>query len=88
MSSVMYGGRWRAVQGRPVYIQYVGQIDMTELKKISTEERMINFHVQEMERAVKYILPACSGAAGRHIDQTFNIVDLKGAGPCWPTFCG
>lgn len=66
------------MKGRPVYIQYVGLIDMTELKKISSEERMINFHIQEMERAVKYILPACSRTAGRHIDQTFNIVDLKG----------
>ena len=41
------------MQGRPVYIQYVGQIDMTELKKISTEERMILFHMYEMHRGIK-----------------------------------
>ena len=34
--------------------------------------------VQEYERCARYILPACSRNAGRHIDQTFAILDMKG----------
>lgn len=33
---------------------------------------------QEYERCARYILPACSRTAGRHIDQTFAILDAKG----------
>ena len=42
---------------------------------------MLKFHVQEYERCARYIMPACSIVAGRHIDQTFAIIDLKGAPP-------
>jgi hypothetical protein len=28
---------------------------------------------------VRYILPACSRRAGHHVDQTFAILDMKGA---------
>lgn len=34
-------------------------------------------HVQEYERCLKYIFPSCSKKAGRHIDQTFAIMDVK-----------
>ena len=36
---------------------------------------------QEWERCVKYIMPSCSRVAGRHIDQTFAIIDVKGMIP-------
>ena len=67
-------------QGRPIYIQHLGSIDMKRLLEFTTEERMIKFHVQEYERLCRYILPACSKVAGRHIDATFTILDLKGVG--------
>ena len=41
---------------------------------------MLKFHVQEYERCANYILPACSLAAGRHIDQTFGVLDVRGVG--------
>lgn len=66
--------------GRPIYIQHLGQINMTALMKLTSEERMIKFHIQEYERALKYIFPACSKAAGCHISQTLTILDLKGVG--------
>ncbi len=66
--------------GRPVYIQHLGQINMKAMKNVTTEERMIRFHVQEYERALKYIFPACSLAAGEHVSQTLAIMDLKGLG--------
>lgn len=66
-------------QGRPIYIQHLGQINMKKMYEVTTEERMLKFHVQEYERCARYIMPSCSIVAGRHIDQTFAIIDLKGA---------
>eukprot|EP00878_Enallax_costatus_P021465 GHUV01022722.1.p1 GENE.GHUV01022722.1~~GHUV01022722.1.p1 ORF type:complete len:454 (+),score=138.54 GHUV01022722.1:1181-2542(+) len=66
--------------GRPIYIQLLGKIDIGTLKQITTEERMIKFHIQEYERCGKVIMPICSKLAGRQIDQTFGIMDVKGVG--------
>ena len=43
---------------------------------------MLKFHVQEWERCIKYIFPACSKVAGRHMSDLCNLrceryVDLK-----------
>ena len=48
------------------------------MAEVTTEDRMIRFHVQEYERCARCIMPACSIVAGRHIDQTFAIIDVKG----------
>ena len=48
------------MQGRPIYIQHLGQIDLKRMYEITTEERMLKFHVQEYERCLKEIMPACS----------------------------
>jgi hypothetical protein len=61
-----------------VYIQLLGKIDINTLKQITTEERMIKFHIQEYERCGKVIMPVCSRLAGQQIDQTFGIMDVKG----------
>ena len=64
--------------GRPVYIQHLGQINVRALQKVTTEERMLKYHVQEYERALRYIFPACSLLAGHQISQTLAVMDLKG----------
>lgn len=64
--------------GRPVYIQHLGKIDIVTIKQITSEDRMIKFHIQEWERCIKHILPVCSKLQGRNIDQTFGIMDVKG----------
>ena len=66
------------VQGRPIYIQHLGAIDLKRIYELTTEERMLKFHVQEYERCLHVIMPACSKAVGRHIEQTFAILDVKG----------
>jgi len=66
------------LQGRPIYIQLLGKIDISTLKQITSEERMIKFHIQEYERCGKIIMPICSSLRGRQIDQTFGIMDVKG----------
>lgn len=71
---------WIAIvmQGRPIYIQHLGQVNIKKIYEVTTEERMLKFHVQEYERCIQYIMPACSKIAGRHIEQTFAILDVKG----------
>ncbi|CAL5220070.1 g2021 [Coccomyxa viridis] len=66
--------------GRPIFIQHLGAINYKKMSEITTEDRMIRFHVQEYERCARCIMPACSIVAGRHIDQTFAIIDVKGVG--------
>ena len=76
--------QWRTavMQGRPIYIQHLGQVNIKKIYDITTEERMLKFHVQEYERCIQYIMPACSKVAGRHIEQTFAILDVKGMASC------
>ena len=38
------------LQGRPIYIQQLGKIDTAALRQVTSEERMIKFHIQEYER--------------------------------------
>ena len=66
-------------EGRPVTIQHLGQVQPKRIMQITTEERMIRFHVQEYERFLKKIAPICSRLAGHHIDQSTTILDVKGA---------
>ncbi|KAG2453492.1 hypothetical protein HYH02_001712 [Chlamydomonas schloesseri] len=66
--------------GRPVYIQLIGKINVPAIMKCTDEERMFKFHVQEYERCVKVIMPIASKLAGRKVDQTFGIMDVKGVG--------
>ncbi|KAJ3222959.1 cytosolic factor, phosphatidylinositol/phosphatidylcholine transfer protein [Clydaea vesicula] len=64
--------------GRPVYYELVGEIDVTQLFKVTTVERMIQNHVLEYEKLVNYRLPACSKKVGRYLEQSTTILDLKG----------
>ena len=61
-----------------MYIQHMGQINVKKIMELTSDERSLKFHVQEYERCARYIMPACSKAAGRHIDQTLAIIDVKG----------
>ena len=72
---------WWYLQGRPIFIQHLGAINYKKMAEVTTEDRMIRFHVQEYERCARCIMPACSIVAGRHIDQTFAIIDVKGKVP-------
>jgi hypothetical protein len=64
--------------GRPIFLQQIGKMNVPEMKKFSTDERMVKFHIQEYERCRRIILPICSRLAARHLDQTFVIMDVKG----------
>eukprot|EP00210_Caulerpa_lentillifera_P001939 g1862.t1 len=67
-------------KGHPVYIQHLGRVDMSKIREITTEERMMKYHIQEYERCLDQIFPICSKLVGKQIDKSFAIMDVKGVG--------
>ncbi|XP_002984078.2 phosphatidylinositol/phosphatidylcholine transfer protein SFH1 [Selaginella moellendorffii] len=64
--------------GRPLYIEKLGQLQVDELMKITTMDRMMMEHIQEWEILIEWKFPACSRKAGKTISQSLAILDLKG----------
>ncbi|KAI9680732.1 MAG: cytosolic factor, phosphatidylinositol/phosphatidylcholine transfer protein [Caeruleum heppii] len=66
--------------GRPVYIEQLGKIDLAAMYKITTAERMLQNLVVEYEKMVDPRLPACSRKSGALLETSCSIMDLKGVG--------
>ncbi|KAM5474310.1 cytosolic factor, phosphatidylinositol/phosphatidylcholine transfer protein [Microsporum audouinii] len=64
--------------GRPIYIEALGGIDLTAMYKITTAERMLTNLAVEYERVSDPRLPACSRKAGSLVETSCSIMDLKG----------
>ncbi|THW83048.1 hypothetical protein D6D15_09848 [Aureobasidium pullulans] len=66
--------------GRPLYIEQLGKIDLTAMYKITSEERMLQNLVVEYEKVADPRLPACSRKANHLLETSCTIMDLKGVG--------
>jgi len=66
--------------GRPVYIEHLGKVDLTELQKITTNDRMVQNLVVEYEKLADPRLPAASRKAGQLLETCCSILDFKGVG--------
>lgn len=73
-------------EGRPLYIERLGKIDLDKLLKVTTVERFLKYHVQTLEKLFTEKYPACSVAARRHIHTMTTILDVQGVVcGCWLT---
>jgi hypothetical protein len=66
--------------GRPIYIEKMGGINLTEMYKITTAERMLTNLAVEYEKLADDRLPAASRKAGHLLETCCTIMDLKGVG--------
>ncbi|RKF62850.1 Sec14 cytosolic factor [Erysiphe neolycopersici] len=66
--------------GRPLYIEQLGNIDLTAMYKITTPERMLNNLAVEYEKMSDPRLPACSRKSGVLQETCCTIMDMKGVG--------
>ncbi|CCE62547.1 hypothetical protein TPHA_0C03970 [Tetrapisispora phaffii CBS 4417] len=65
-------------EGRPVYFEELGAVNLPEMLKITTQERMLKNLVWEYESFVKYRLPASSRAFNSLVETSCTVLDLKG----------
>jgi len=65
-------------QGRPIYIERLGQLDLDKLFQITSEERLFRYFVREYEKLVSKVFPSCSKAAGFKVETNLSILDLSG----------
>lgn len=66
--------------GRPLYIEQLGKIDLRKMREITTDERMLQNLVVEYEKMADPRLPACSRKSGHLLETSCSILDLKGVG--------
>ncbi len=66
--------------GRPLYIEQLGNIDLPAMYKITSAERMLQNLAVEYEKLADPRLPACSRKSGHLLETCCSILDLKGVG--------
>jgi hypothetical protein len=73
-----------------VYIQQLGRADIDTVMAVTTEQRLVSLHIQEVEKLFGVILPACNALAGAAphataaappaVRGTCSVLDLSGVG--------
>jgi len=77
MYPMFYAGTDRF--GRPIYVERLGMVNMTEIMKHCDEDAFLKFHIWGWEYLIKHRFPAASKRAGREIYSSCTIIDLEGA---------
>jgi len=63
-------------EGRPVYVERLGFLDIKALYALTTQERQLQRLVFEYEKFITERLPACSKAVGHPVETSCTILDL------------
>ncbi|KII96177.1 hypothetical protein PLICRDRAFT_49072 [Plicaturopsis crispa FD-325 SS-3] len=63
-------------EGRPIYIEQLGKLDIKALYGLTTQERLLQRLVLEYERFLTDRLPACSKTVGHPVETSCTILDL------------
>ena len=63
-----------------MYIEQLGNIDLTAMYKVTTSDRMLQNLAVEYEKLADLRLPACSRKSGSLLETCCSIIDLKGVG--------
>ncbi|KIK70320.1 hypothetical protein GYMLUDRAFT_32319, partial [Collybiopsis luxurians FD-317 M1] len=63
--------------GRPIYIERLGFLDINALYSITTPDRQLKRLVFEYEKSMTERLPACSNLVGHPVSTYCTILDLK-----------
>ncbi|CDR88101.1 probable SEC14-phosphatidylinositol(PI)/phosphatidylcholine(PC) transfer protein [Sporisorium scitamineum] len=66
--------------GRPIYIEQLGKLDIKALYQVTTPERQIQKLVVEYEKFQRERLPVCSATKGELVETSCTIMDLKNVG--------
>lgn len=64
--------------GRPVYFEELGKVNLNEMLKLTTQDRMLKNLVWEYESFARYRLAACSRERDYLVETSCTIMDLKG----------
>lgn len=67
-------------EGRPIYIEQLGALDLKKLFQVTTPERLIQQLVVEYEKLQRERLPVCSEDHQELIETSCTIMDLKNVG--------
>jgi len=63
--------------GRPIYVERLGLLDIDALYAATTQERQLQRLVYEYEKSITHRLPACSIASGHPVETSCTILDLN-----------
>lgn len=66
------------IQLRRRRYELLGSLQLGELLKRVSMERLLRLHVLEMQKSVSRVYPACSQQAGREVFTCTTIICLKG----------
>jgi hypothetical protein len=66
--------------GRPIYIEQLGKLDIAKLYALTTQERQLKHLVSEYEKFFRDRLPACTEIKGELVETSCTILDLYNAG--------
>ena len=69
--------------GRPLYIEQLGKINLDAMRKITTDERMLSNLVVEYEKMSDPRLPACSRKSGHLLETSCSIMDITASASAW-----